>query len=172
MSFEEKYEEVIRTYERYIYKCIQNGDVDKQSVDEFYSNTCLDLWKIANKNPNDFFNEGYIKASIKLTVKRLFTLYVREQSKNRKISKKLSNSKERVVKFDIVESSVGLIKSYLSEEEFELLYDFYFLEMTNEEMGIKYNKPKTTIRDRRIKIQKKLKEALLGDGYDFYDLTE
>ena len=154
MSFEEKYEEVIRTYERYIYKCIQNRDIDKQSVDEFYSNTCLDLWKIANKNPNDFFNEGYIKASIKLTVKRLFTLYVREQSKNRKISKKLSNSKERVVKFDIVESSVGLIKSYLSEEEFELLYDFYFLEMTNEEMGIKYNKPKTTIRDRRIKVQK------------------
>ena len=37
-------------------------------------------------------------------------------------------------------------------------------------MGAKYGKPKTTIRDRRIRIQKKLKEALLDDGYDLDDL--
>ena len=63
-----------------------------------------------------------------------------------------------------------ILKKYLTTEEYELLYDFYFLNMTNEELGIKYNKPKTTIRDRRIKIQKKLKELLLDDGYDFEDL--
>ena len=166
------YEEVIKNNKNYIYKCIHNRDVDKLSVEEFYSDVCLDLWKIANKYPEDFINEGFVKASIKLTVKRLFTLYIREQSKNRTISKKISNNYERAITFNVKDSNLNLIKKYLTQEEFEVLYDFYFLDMTNEEMGIKYNKPKTTIRDRRIRIQKKLKEALLDDGYDFDDLIK
>ena len=168
----ETFENTIEINKNYIIKSIINRDVDKEHVEDFYQDVVLDLWNVAVKYPNEFEINYFVKASIKLTVKRLFTTYVRKKHKERILSNKISNKFERAVTFSVNESVLDLIKTYLSQEEFDLLYDFYFLEMTNEEMGNKYNKPKTTIRDRRIKIQKKLKEVLLDDGYDFDDLTK
>ena len=148
-----------------------NNSLNNDMVNEIW----LELYKLFNDDSKIhlFYNVGVFYATLRNIIKKIKLYLYRDSEKYKKTKEIIKHEDELFAEIEINDSFViNKIKSYLSEEEFELLYDFYFLEMTNEEMGIKYNKPKTTIRDRRIKIQKKLKEVLLDDGYDFDDLTK
>ncbi len=50
------------------------------------------------------------------------------------------------------------------------ILSYFMLGYNDSEIGIKLNKSRTTIRDRRKKILRDLKESLLDIGYDFEDL--
>lgn len=142
---------------------------DEEIINEIW----LELYKLFNNDDklNLFENIGVFKVTLDNIIKKIKLYFYRYKVKSDNINEAIKKSDELFTEISINEIDfINKIKQYITQEEFELLYDFYFLDMTNEEMGIKYNKPKTTIRDRRIKVQKKLREALLDDGYDFEDL--
>lgn len=142
---------------------------DEDIINEIW----LELYKLFNNDDklNLFEHIGVFKVTLDNVIKKIKLYLYRGGVKSDNINNSIKQSEELFTEIDIEEIDlINIIKQHLTQEEFEILYDFYFLDMTNEEMGAKYDKPKTTIRDRRIRIQKKLKEALLDDGYDLDDL--
>ena len=71
-------------------------------------------------------------------------------------------------RFFIVEKLKNVISKLMVEDSTILSY--FMLGYNDSEIGIKLNKSRTTIRDRRKKILRDLKESLLDIGYDFEDL--
>lgn len=71
-------------------------------------------------------------------------------------------------RFFIVEQLKNAISKLKIEDSTILSY--FMLGYNDSEIGIELNKSRTTIRDRRKKILRDLKESLLDIGYDFEDL--
>jgi len=166
---------------KYIHR-IYGGWVTKTIINKFgfFDDECSsEIWIEINKLSNNdkkinlFENIGVFKVTLDNIMKKINLYKNRNYFKLENIENSVKNNSNNDLYSEIEIDEVDIlttIKKYISSEDYDLIYDFYFLELTNEDIGIKYNKPKTTIRDRRIKIQKKLKEALLDDGYDFEDL--
>ena len=175
---------LLRMHRKFIeYRCGYYG----MGTEDVISDFLLYCYNKLNKRNFDDLEGGFITNKIKFIVLDCFK---RKHKKHTSVKNKDTGEYENLFveiysgdseksEFNLLENrgyelkktyTTDLIKQYLPKEEFEILYDFYFLGMTNEEMGAKYGKPKTTIRDRRIRIQKKLREALLDDGYDLDDL--
>ena len=171
-------EDIYQEFYIFIYNKLLN-----EEYDFFYGNNAF-LYNSINWFIKDYI---YRKANKNIIIGSQHSL--KEYNKLTQIQSPTQEEKDRIakLKLNIYEISgydksiklvenktntidLSILESYLTDEEFILLRDYYIEEYSTFELANLNNCSTSALKKRRQRILLKLREALLDDGYDLDDL--